>query len=472
MPDIKLPPKFRPMFKPKRIKVYFGGRGGAKTESFARIALIQATSQQKRFLCLREFMNSIEDSVHATLEEIINQEGFSPFFDVLANRIDSIDPKTGANLGNRFKYGQLARNLSSIKSKGQFDVAWIEEAETISQKSIDVLEPTIRKSGSELWYSFNPDDEFGPIYSKYVKPYKEIIDRDGFYEDEDIYVCKVGLEDNPFAGPELLRMSEKAKEENYKAWLHIWGGEPYGDYSDSIIQPEWVRASVDAHKKLGFEPLGIKVLGFDPADEGEDAKALIGRHGSVVTSGKMWGGGDINEAIAKAFDEAVEGSYDMFVYDSIGVGTAVKTAIAMRDPMGKIVHVPFCGSEAVENPKAKHTDRSNEQTFKNRRAQFWWYLRERFHRTWEAVEQGKYHDPETLISLSSDIEDLDTLRAELSRPRRVRRPGSSLIQVESKREMIKRDVKSPNMADALVYDFANPAPDEVEEDIEFLSEWG
>jgi len=77
-----------------------------------------------------------------------------------------------------------------------------------------------------------------------------------------------------------------------------------------------------------------------------------------------------------------------------------------------------------------------------------------------------------LLSLSSDIEDLDTLRAELSRPRRVRRPGSSLIQVESKVEMMKRDVKSPNMADALVYDFANPAPDEPVEDINFLSEWG
>jgi len=473
MPEIRLPPKFYPMFKPKPIKVFFGGRGGAKSESFVRVALVQAAKEGRNFLCLREFQNSIEESVHALFEEVINSTGMSHFFSVLSNKIDRLDPNTGETIGAFTRYGQLARNLNSIKSKANFDTAWVEEAETISERSIEVLEPTVlRKPGRELWYSFNPEDEFGPVYKKYVTPHREHINKHGFYEDDLHYICKVGYEDNRFLDEVFLKRQAQMKEDDYKKWLWVYGGEPFGDYSKAIIQPEWVRASIDAHKKVGFGPLGISAIGFDPADEGSDAKAFIERKGSVVTAGEQWHGGDITEAIGKVFDRCYHSNSDYLIYDSIGVGTAVKTAIAMRDPIGRIEMVPFGGADKVDNPGDKYSDKDNENTFKNKRAQYWWFLRDRFEKTWKAVEKGEYFHPDELISLSSDMEDLDTLRAELSRPQRVHRPGSSLIQVESKIEMIKRDVKSPNMADALVYAFANPAPvDHGSIDINFASEW-
>ena len=164
----------------------------------------------------------------------------------------------------------MARNLSSIKSKHDFDVAWVEEAETVSSDSIEVLEPTIRKSGSELWYSFNPAREDGAVYSRYVTPYLDEILKDGFYEDDDIYVAKVDLKDNPWAPDELIQASARMKEENYDLWLHVWGGEPRRDLEDVIIQPKWIDAAIDAHKRLGFHPVGVRSMGFDPADEGKD----------------------------------------------------------------------------------------------------------------------------------------------------------------------------------------------------------
>ena len=440
---IKLPDKFKPMFKPKRVKTYFGGRGGAKTESFSRVALIMAM-QGKRFLCLREFMNSIEDSVHATLKSIIHSDGFSGF-EILNNEIRHIS-------GGGFKYGQLARNLASIKSKHDFDVAWVEEAETVSAESIEELEPTIRKGESELWYSFNPAREDGAVYTKYVLPNISAILSDGYYEDDHTFVCKVGLEDNPWAPQELIDLSARMREENYDNWLHVWGGEPRRDLDDVIIQPKWIDAAIDAHKKLGFEPIGVKSMGFDPADDGKDAKAVAMRHGSVITNVKQWDHGDIEEAINRAFSYAYDWRAEFIVFDADGLGAAVKVGLDKRTE-GKNIEVDaYHGGAGVDNPRTPYMEgRSNKDTFRNKRAQYWWLLRDRFEATYRAVKNGQYTDPEKLISLDSDgIEDMLLLKSELSRPTR-KRTDNSLIQLESKQKM----TDSPNMADAVVMAFAN-----------------
>ncbi len=444
---IKLPDKFQPLFKPKRIKVYFGGRGGAKTESIIRAGLILAKSEHKRFLCLREFMNSIDDSVHAAIKGIISSDGFTGF-EELANRID------GPN-GSGFKYGQLARNLSSIKSKYDFDVAWVEEAETITAESIEVLEPTIRKAGSELWYSLNPAREDGAVYSKYILPYIDEINRTGFYEDDDLYVCKVGLEDNPWAPESLLKASEKMKSDNYDLWCHIWDGQPRRDLDDVIIQPKWIDAAIDAHKKLGWEVMGVKSLGFDPADAGSDAKAIAFRHGSLIEKAESWTSGDITSAIPRAFDSADDWRADHIVFDADGLGAAVKVGLDKR-AMDNMVITAYHGGASVDNPLAKYEDnRSNKDTFKNKRAQYYWLLADRFRKTYDAVVGGKYSDPDDLISLDSSIPELKQIKSELSRVLR-KRTNNSKIQLESKPDMAKRGVKSPNLADAIVMCFANP----------------
>ena len=450
--EIHLPEKLKFIFKPKRIKVLYGGRGGGKTVGITKALLLMAGQEEKRVLCLREFMNSIDDSVHASLQDEILTMGMDKIYKVGGRSI------TGSN-GSSFTYAQLARNLSSIKSKHNYDIAWVEEAETVSEKSIEVLEPTLRKEGSEIWYSFNPDDEFGAVYSKYVKPYLSELDAHGFYEDDDLYVCKINLPDNPYAPPELTNASDRMKRENYKKWLHIYGGHVFGDYSDAIIQPEWVNAAIDAHKKIkGWEPMGIKCMGFDPADTGNDAKALVMRHGSVITFGRKWEDGDLDEAIKRTFDKAYELRADHIVYDSDGLGRGVKVGLDKRIEGKNITVSGYGGNDKKDFENVLYMgDKSNKDTFKNKRAQYYWLLRDRFEATYNAVTKGLYTDTDDLISISSDIDDIDTLRAELSRVQR-KRGANSFIQIESKQDMKKREVKSPNMADALVMCFANPPP--------------
>ena len=250
---------------------------------------------------------------------------------------------------------------------------------------------------------------------------------------------------------------EACKVENYRKYLHIWEGECNTDYEDSIIQPEWVDAAIDAHIKLGFKPRGVKTLGFDPADEGNDSKACVYRHGSVILDAFDWSTGDLEEGIEKAYQTAYDNRCTDLVYDSIGVGAGVKMKLRVLNGNGDINIEGFCGSESPSDPDTRYRgDRTNLDVFRNKRAQWWWYLRDRFEATYRAVEKGDYEDPDNLISLSSDIKALKLLKAELTRVQRKRGMGTnSLIQIESKQDMKRRALKSPNLADALVYCFAN-----------------
>jgi len=462
---IEIPAKLQFLFRPKRLKIAFGGRGGYKTVSFSKALLFLAHKERKSILCLREFMNSIDDSVHSTLKAEVDNLDMADRFKVTNNQIENI------HNDSLFRYGSLARNLPSLKSRHGIDIAWVEEAETITQKSLDVLFPTIRKPDSEIWMSFNPDDEFGAVYHTFVKPHLDIIRSQGFYEDENIYIVKTSLEDNPFAPVGMLEESARLKKDNLKKWLHIYGGEVFSDYRESIIQPEWVDAAIDAHLKLKFPAQGVKVTAFDPADTGKDAKAQMFRHGSVITEGRQWSEGELPEAIDKAFSRAYDLRMEQFVYDATGIGRGVKVGLEKRIEGKNLEVIPFEGAAKVDLPEEKYAaDKSNRDTFKNKRAQYFWKLRDRFEATFNAIKKGLYTDPDNLISISSEVEDLDILKSELVKIRR-KIGQNAYIQIESKEDMLKRGVKSPNMADALSMVFANPAPFTAVPDIQFLSEF-
>lgn len=458
---IQIAEAFEVLSRPKRIKVFFGGRGAAKSVSFAKQATLNALDG-RRFLCAREFQNSIDDSVHALLAEQIDVMGFSERFDVQATAI--YGPGNSA-----FKFVGLSRNIKSIKSKHNFDVMWVEEAEDVPEKTWDIIIPTLRKSGSELWVSFNPADETDATYQLFVAPYIDEINRNGFYEDDNIYVRKVSMaEDNPWPPKELVEHSASLKATNYKKWLHVYGGEPGLDVDDPVIEPEWVDAAIDAHVKLRFKPRGERVATFDPADSGKDAKAVSLRHGVVVEDVQQWTDGDVADATSKAFDMAFEYRSDGLVYDNIGLGAgAVKTYLSLSNPTGRMRVDGFGSGDGVEHPEDLYRDdRKNKDTFKNKRAQYWWYLRDRFENSYKAVVKGEYIDPDLIISLSSKIKDLPQLKSELCKQQRKRTPGSRLIQLVSKEEMRADGIKSPNMADTLMMSWGYNPKDEYDDDEE------
>ena len=449
VPAVEIPEVFEVLRRPKRFKVFFGGRGSAKSESFARQLCLNAESRRAyKVLCAREFQNSIEDSVYGMLSEFNDIYRFG--FDVQARTINTVT-------GGGFMFQGLARNLSSIKSKFGYDVCWIEEAETVTQKTWDTLIPTFRKSGSEIWISFNPDDEMGATYQQWVAPYQDAINRDGFYEDADIYIARVNYDQNPFFPDELRSHADALKASDYKKWLHVYGGEPNVDYEDSIIEPEWFDAAVNAHVKIGFTPRGERVAGFDVADTGRDAKAIALRYGVLVDECDSWLTGDVTDGAQKATDKALAYGCSDLVYDSIGNGAAVKTYATMGGKPVGLTFTGFGGADGVDFPDVLYEDsRTNKDMFRNKRAQYYWLLAQRFYRTWQVVEKGAYFDPDTLISINPDMQQLKQLKSELVKIQRKHTPGMRLIQIESKIEMKKRGIPSPNLADALMMAWGNP----------------
>ena len=250
---------------------------------------------------------------------------------------------------------------------------------------------------------------------------------------------------------------------------------------DAFIPAKWVRSAIDADKKLGFEAIGIRATGFDPADVG-DARACVNRHGSIVKEAKQLTQGDITHAIPWAFETADDFRADVLAYDADGMGApAMKLALQQRS-VGRMRIEAYHGSAGVVDPGEKYGSpgaggrlkpaakrvvdlhdgdslKTNADMFKNYRAQTWTWVRDRFRATYEAVQRAEQGmivnvDPETLISIDSECNARIELEAELSRPRRIPTPNGQ-IRVESKDEMRSRDVQSPNLADALVIAFAS-----------------
>src|SRR6185437_8216085 len=163
--EANFPEKLSYLFKPKRYKVAYGGRGGAKSWGFARALLILGAQKPLRILCARETQKSIQDSVHKLLSDQVKALGLEEFYQVQKAAI------IGAN-GTEFAFAGIRQNVGNMKSFEGCDICWVEEAQNVSKHSWSVLIPTIRKEGSEIWVSFNPELETDETYQRFViRPY-------------------------------------------------------------------------------------------------------------------------------------------------------------------------------------------------------------------------------------------------------------------------------------------------------------
>src|SRR3990167_7599735 len=203
---IQLPDKAQELFKPKRYKILKSGRGGGKSWSIARALLILGSQGVERILCAREFQNSIKDSVHKLLSDQIEEMGLSTFYKVDQTSIKGIN-------GTEFFFEGIRSNINKIKSYEGISKVWCEEANMISKQSWDILIPTIRAEGSEIWISFNPELEDDETYQRFiVKPPK------------DSLIIKMDWHDNPWF-PQVLRQEmEELKERDHSAYLTVWEG--------------------------------------------------------------------------------------------------------------------------------------------------------------------------------------------------------------------------------------------------------
>jgi phage terminase large subunit len=204
--NAEFPEKLACLFEPSRYKVLYGGRGGAKSWGIARALLILGAKSPLRILCAREFQTSIKDSVHKLLCDQIEALGLLGFYEITQATI------RGKN-GTEFAFAGLRNNISNIKSFEGVDICWCEEAQSVSRLSWNVLIPTIRKAGSSIWVSFNPELETDETYQRFVlKP------------PADCVVVKVNWSDNPWF-PETLRLEKDAlKERDIESYNTVWEG--------------------------------------------------------------------------------------------------------------------------------------------------------------------------------------------------------------------------------------------------------
>lgn len=228
--------------------------------------------------------------------------------------------------------------------------------------------------------------------------------------------------------------------------MHIFSQEVDRDYNSSVegvlIPGIWVKASVDAHLKLGIEIIGKKRAGFDVADEGDDVNAIISKHGVLINDLETWGVGDTHESTARALQFCERHNIEDMVYDSVGVGAGVKAAV--RIITSPVTAMSYSGV-GVMNPEKEYVEgKKNKDMFASGSAQDWWLLRDCFLHTYNAVVKNKDFDEDKIISLSSDLPHLQQLTSELSQVVRSTN-ARGLILIDKK----PKGIKSPNLADSL-----------------------
>lgn len=452
MPHLQVNRKLEPfLLKSKPIKVAIGGRGSGKSIAFGDIFTMKMATEKADVYCLREFQDSITDSVHkvfkTSIEDRLKLDGWT----IQENKV--IAPN-----GASTTYKGANRNPDAMQSAQGYKYSWFEEAHRASQASLDKLLPTIiRNPGAECWFSANPQASGDPFSQRFIVPYLSELERNGYYEDELHIIIVVNWRDNPWWN---------AEQEKLRSWDHenisrakydwIWEGKFMDTVEDAIIEAEWFDACVDAHIKLGFKALGQERVSYDCADTG-DAKAVCYTHGCVVKDVQQNEAGLIDTATDWATSYANDRKPDTFTWDADGMGMGLKRQISQAFEGKKIVVEAFRGSEGVDDPDKIYdrqesevkNPKTNKETFANKRAQYYWMLRDRMKRTYQAVEHGKMCSPDELISFSSEIKGIQALRSELCRiPRKYTPTGR--IQLLSKPDMKKLNIKSPNMADAVM----------------------
>lgn len=207
MPTAEIPEAFEGLFEPHRYKVYYGGRGGAKSQTFAIVLLMLGMQRPIRVLCAREVQKSIRDSVKRMLDDEIDRLGMRGFY-------VSTEMEIRGRNGTLFIFSGL-QNPVGLKSLKGITHCWLEEAETLSERSLDIIGPTIREEGSEIWISFNPDRVNAPVWQQFV-----------VNQPDDALVVKVGWEDNPWFPDVLEKERLKCLRLSAEKYDWIWNGNP------------------------------------------------------------------------------------------------------------------------------------------------------------------------------------------------------------------------------------------------------
>ncbi|MGL5147604.1 MAG: phage terminase large subunit [Plesiomonas shigelloides] len=425
---------------PVRYRTLYGGRMSSKSHDAAGVAIARANHHTERFLCLRMYQNRIADSVYTLLKDKIYYFGLESRFKIFA---DAIEHKTNGSL---FRFYGCARNVDEIKSFEGATVAWWEEAHNMTENMFTTVRPTVmRNEGAEMWFTFNP--RFATDYA-----YKRLV----VSPPAGSLIRQINYDENPFLTASALADIRSAFDEDWELANHIYNGVPLDNDDRVVIKRSWLVAAIDAHKAVtpsGGSWFGGKTVGYDVADDGDDKNATTSMDGSVCIGLDEWRGGEdqLRESAARVKQTAEMVGASHIGYDSIGVGAGTGSHL---NSLGWRRHFKFNAGAKVADPKRQYADTriANEDFFANLKAQTWWLTADRFRNTFLAVSKGRSFPADQMISLDSsriDAKLLDKLVDELSTPMRDF-DNAGKVKVESKKDLAKREIASPNVADSFI----------------------
>ena len=422
---------------PARNRVLYGGRSSSKSWDAAGFAIFLSNSCKIRVLCTRQFQSKIEESVYTLLKIQINRFNLGHRFRILENKI--INRYTGSE----FIFYGLWRSIDEIKSLEGIDIHWAEEAHLLTEEQWEILNPTIRKQGSQHWIIFNPRLVTDFVYRRFVTN-----------PPPNTIVRKINYNDNPFLSDTMRAEVEAAKAEDYENYLHVYEGNPKSDDEESVIKRSHVMAAIDGHSTLGIEISGIRRIGFDVADAGEDYCAMVESYGSLNVWADQWKAkeDELLKSCSKVWAKARE-SNSLIVYDAIGVGATSGAKFNELNTSNKvrIEHQKFFAGGAVAKPDSQYqrSGIKNRDYFANIKAQAWWLIADRFRNTYNAVRNGQSFNDDDMIFIDGDMPHLNQLIDELTSPKQDY-DNAGRVKVEGKKDLSKRDIASPNLADAFI----------------------
>ena len=254
---------FDGLIRPSRYKALYGGRGSAKSHFFAEAMVGNAGSNKGfRAVCIREVQKSLKESAKRLIEDKIESLGFSNKFRVLNDQI--ITPGDGVIIFQ----GMQDHTAESIKSLEGFNVAWVEEAQTLSAKSLELLRPTIRSPGSDLWFSWNPRSASDPVDSFFR----------GLAPPENAIICGINYDQNKFFPVELEDERLLDLKNNPDRYGHIW----LGEYEPAVVGAIWDRATIHSGRLSEAPVLNRIVVAVDPAVTSPETGQDPDEHGIIV----------------------------------------------------------------------------------------------------------------------------------------------------------------------------------------------
>lgn len=402
---VKLPSEFKPLFDSWwRHAVIEGGRYSLKSHTVARFLLLTARSKRVRIACLRQFQKNIADSSYQLLIDLIQQYGFSEF--VWTN-----DTITNTNTGSTFIFKGLDRNVeTTIKSLEGIDIAWIDEAQTITLKSIRILNPTIRKPGSKIIWTLNRLTDLDPVISYFITnpPRKDV-----WHLEVDYRIAQK----NGWLSNEILYEIEQARINHPEDYAHDYLGKALAISDKNIIQTAQVIEAMGRE----VDDEGAIEVGVDVARLGGDRTVFVKRKG-LKEIGRASFTKKRTTEVCDLLVNFIGADKDVLIkIDDTGVGGGVTDEMIARGY--NVIPINF-GAKA-----------SNSDKYPNLISEAWFYLQ-------SIIDQISIaNDKDLLVELSNREWKMD------SKGRR---------GVESKDDYKKRGFRSPDLADATILCFYTP----------------